>query len=305
MAHIFTGKGSFSGVIGCAYLSVVCTSSGYGSSKAYHSSLTTNVGLVAHECGHNWGAGHCNSSPPCYIMCSGLGGCQGNLTLFGPTSISSIIAHKNTRNCLDDGPPSGPPTITNLSPSSVTSWQPAQVTMTGTNLSSVTSVTVGGSPATIGSQGTTSLVFTPPSPFDIATHPVVATNPVGSSAPRNLVVTGNHPSVMVLGPFWFRGISPPITVYSDRNWQSALFFSTSNAPSSLPGIISLGIGNAFQSLIHAGNVFHGNDGYGFKSVYLPLSLPTGITLYWQAASLDSSSPTLPIEVSNVDSRVII
>jgi hypothetical protein len=306
LAHIFTGKGAFSGVVGCAYLTVVCNlGAAYGSSKAYHSSLTTNVGLVSHECGHNWSAGHCDSSPPCYIMCSGLGGCQGNLTLFGPTSINSIVNHKNSRTCLDDGPPPGPPTIANLSPSSVTSWQPALVTITGTNLSSVTSVTVGGSPATINSQVATSLVFTPRSPFDIATHPVVATNPVGSSAPRNLTVTGNHPSVMVLGPFWFRGINASINLYSDRNWQSALFFSPDNTPSSLPGIISMGIGNAFQSLIYAGGVFHGNDGSAFKSVYLPLSLPTGITLYWQAASIDNSNPTLPIEVSNVGSRVII
>lgn len=304
LAHLFTGKGSFSGVVGCAYVSVVCTDAAYGASKVYASSATTNVGLVSHECGHNWSAGHCDSSPPCYIMCSGLGGCSGSLTRFGPTSINAIVAHKNSRGCLDNGPPPGPPTVSNIAPSSTTSWVPAPVTLTGTNLDAVTTVTVGGINATIGSKSPTSLTFTPPSPFEIATHPVVATNAVGSSSPVNLTITGNHPAVLVLGPVWFRGINAVIAVNSDRNWLSALFFSTSNTPSSLPGIISLGIGNNFSDLVFVGNVPSGTNGNGLKVVFVPLSIPAGTTLYWQAGSIDPGNPMLPIEVSNVDSKMI-
>jgi hypothetical protein len=100
LAHMFTGVGSFSGVIGTAYLSQICTSAAYGVSKAFHANLTTNTGLVAHETGHNWGAGHCNSNPPCYIMCSSLGGCNNNLTLFGGAAKAQMIAYKNSRSCL-------------------------------------------------------------------------------------------------------------------------------------------------------------------------------------------------------------
>ncbi|MEE2886283.1 MAG: M12 family metallo-peptidase [Planctomycetota bacterium] len=103
MAHMFTGVGSFSGVIGTAYLGVVCGSSAYGVSKAYHSSNSTNVGLVSHEAGHNWGAGHCSGNT-CYIMCSGLGGCGSNLTKFGSSSKSTIIGFANGLGCLDLDP---------------------------------------------------------------------------------------------------------------------------------------------------------------------------------------------------------
>jgi len=99
-AHLMTGRGSFSGIIGIAYLSAICsTSIGYGASKAYHSSLATNVGLVAHELGHNWGSNHCSGSA-CYIMCASLGGCGRNLTQFGTSSKSVITNYKNSRSCL-------------------------------------------------------------------------------------------------------------------------------------------------------------------------------------------------------------
>jgi hypothetical protein len=105
LAHLFTGEGTFSGVVGCAFVGVVCTNSHYGVSKAYHGNLVVDTGLVAHEIGHNWNAPHCDASPPCYIMCSGLGGCAGNLTSFSAGEIAVIVAFKNTRGCLNDLPP--------------------------------------------------------------------------------------------------------------------------------------------------------------------------------------------------------
>jgi hypothetical protein len=105
LAHLFTGEGTFSGVVGCAYVGVVCGSSAYGASKVYHGNLVTDTGLVAHEIGHNWNAPHCNSSPPCHIMCSGLGGCAGNLTSFSPGEVAVIVAFKNSRGCLSDPAP--------------------------------------------------------------------------------------------------------------------------------------------------------------------------------------------------------
>ena len=120
----------------------------------------------------------------------------------------------------------------------------------------------------------------------------------------NLTITGNHPPVLALGPFWFRGIPATVGVYADRNWLSALFFSTSNVPSSLPGIIDLGIGNGFGELVFAGNVAAGANGSGLKVVYVPLAIPSGTTLYWQAGSIDPGNPTLPIETSNVDSKTV-
>ncbi len=101
MAHLFTGEGTFNGVVGYAAVSAVCNiANAYGSSKAY-SNLALSTGLVSHEMGHNWGAGHCNNAPPCNIMCSTIGGCAG-LGRFSPGEIAIIVGFKNSRTCLSD-----------------------------------------------------------------------------------------------------------------------------------------------------------------------------------------------------------
>ncbi len=110
MAHFFSGLGG-GGVIGVAFLSVVCTKSqAYGSSKVgFTSNLSMRVGLVAHETGHNWSAGHCNGGNcnstcnDCRIMCACINSCCGDVTQFGATSINSITNFKNSRGCLNSG----------------------------------------------------------------------------------------------------------------------------------------------------------------------------------------------------------
>lgn len=295
LAHLFTGEGSFSGVIGCAYLGVVCTGSAYGSSKAFSSNLTTNTGLVSHEVGHNWNAGHCDSSSPCNIMCSGLGGCSRNVVSFAPVSISRIVAFKNTRTCLSDA---SPPVLAALSPSSVTSHQPAQVTATGTRLDSVASVTVGGANVVFTPVNATTLRFTPPSPHTIGTAPVVLTNGAGSSNPLNLTVTGNHPSVISGTQIMLRNFNNRVDVHSDAGWVGVMLLSTSNTPSVLPGVVNLGIGNVFTELIEYGFVPCGSDGAGFINVNVPLSVPP-LTIFLQAITVNPANFVAPLETSNV------
>lgn len=103
VAHMLSGWGTFSGIVGCAYVGVICSSttsgSGYGVSRVTSTNDARNTGLVAHEIGHNWNASHCSGSS-CRIMCASLGGCSGNLTSFGAASINTITAHKNSRTCL-------------------------------------------------------------------------------------------------------------------------------------------------------------------------------------------------------------
>ena len=92
IAHLFTGKdiaAASGGIIGLAFVDVLCsTDFGYGLSQSrFTTNLTSRVTLTAHEIGHNFSAGHCNQSgsqcSPCGIMCSGIGGCGGNMTIFG------------------------------------------------------------------------------------------------------------------------------------------------------------------------------------------------------------------------------
>ena len=98
VAHLMTGKDINGSTIGFALLGVICSrSSAYGLSESrFTSNFARRVGLTAHELGHNWNANHCN----CNIMCSSIGGCQGSVTRFSQTSVNSILAHKNSRNCL-------------------------------------------------------------------------------------------------------------------------------------------------------------------------------------------------------------
>jgi hypothetical protein len=98
VAHLFTGKNLDGSVIGIAYLGVICTSSGYGVVQSdCCGSLSCAADLSAHELGHNWNAGHCNCSN--FTMNSSLT-CANQ---FSSGTESSIISHRNSRNCLDDG----------------------------------------------------------------------------------------------------------------------------------------------------------------------------------------------------------
>ncbi len=103
-AHLMTGKRLNGNVIGISFLSTVCSrSTSYAVSAAkFTSNIFFRTGLVAHEIGHSWSAQHCNSRPNCRIMCSGLGGCTGIVTSFGPDSINSIVRFRNSRRCLGD-----------------------------------------------------------------------------------------------------------------------------------------------------------------------------------------------------------
>jgi hypothetical protein len=108
IAHLLTGKRDSSGVIGVAYLGVICSNnSGYGVSTGAYVVNTGTAAVVAHELGHNWNAPHCDSSSPCNIMCSTAGGCSSNLTSFAPVSISRITSYRDTRTCLE-AIPEGP-----------------------------------------------------------------------------------------------------------------------------------------------------------------------------------------------------
>ncbi|HTE05626.1 MAG TPA: M12 family metallo-peptidase, partial [Planctomycetota bacterium] len=107
IAHLLTGKELDGNIIGLAQLGVLCNlSSGYGLVQSkWTNNLALRAALSAHELGHNWNANHCDGESSCSIMCSGLGGCSGNVTSFNTSSKTVILAKKAASGCLDDAIP--------------------------------------------------------------------------------------------------------------------------------------------------------------------------------------------------------
>jgi hypothetical protein len=306
MAHMFTGIGSFSGVIGIAYLGVVCNLGGaYGTSKAF-SSFTTNVGLVSHECGHNWNAPHCDGQPDCWIMCSGLGGCAGNITAFGVSEKNAIIAFKNAISCLTNASP--PPTLTTISPTQITAYQPGTVTLTGTNLDTVTEVRVQsllGHLLTLTNftRTPTSITFTPflfpTGKAALGLNFVSVVNPGGVSSSLTLNVIGNDPPLIDGTAFLFRSVPYNMAVHTVGGRRALIFGSFSRTPSTLPGIVSFQIGAGFTDLWQpVGEVASDLTGTAATTLTVPFSVPAGLTVHMQGLVYDPFNLTLPLKTTS-------
>jgi hypothetical protein len=301
VAQLFTGRGTFGSTLGIASLGTVCIKSQAYSVvwSKFSTSMTSRRGLSAHELGHSWGCNHCNGQNPCYIMCSGLGGCSGLVTQFGPWEIGQIVAFKNTRGCLTTVT-QNVPSLTNITPNTLDSYSanPQQVTLTGTDLDSVNTLNVGSTVLPIAFQDATTLTFTMPPSFEIAAHSVTVANGAGTSNAMTLTVNGNHPSVLAVPTIATRGFPIDYTVHTDRNWIAVYFISGSNVPSVFPGLVSFGIGANFTQLSQLITLNADVTGTANLNFALPLSFPAFTTLYYQALTWDGVNPVTPLETSN-------
>lgn len=302
VAHLLTGKNNWSSTIGIASLGVICSSSsGYGLS---HSKETSRrVGLTAHELGHNWNAGHCNGNPGgCRIMCSGLGGCGGT-SGFAPPSVTTITNYAANRGCLTITA-LDPPTLSTMTLNSASNYNlvPPVVTITGVELDSVTSVTVGSESVLIGAQSPTSLTFQIPNGHEIGNLNVVATNNVGPSNPLPFTVTGTHPPVLVAPALHNTGINWAYETFTDANWTSIYLMSGVNGTTAIPGIVSFDIGGGLLGQIFTiATLAADNGGYANVTFPMPPGLPIPFTLYWECMTFDPSVPLAqqtPIETTN-------
>jgi hypothetical protein len=182
VAHLFTGKNINGGTIGIAYLNVICNlGSAYGLSESkFSGSLTSRTGLTAHELGHNWSAPHCDGAGDCWIMCSGLGGCQNNLTKFGSNSTNSITNKKNSVGCLSNAVPPLPPVVSSVSPGSIGALG-GLVTINGSGLDEATSATIDGISVSVSNVSENSVTVTAPASNTLGNVPVTVTNEGGTS----------------------------------------------------------------------------------------------------------------------------
>lgn len=90
-----TANGS-SGVIGLAYVGVICTANRYNLCEHYTTAMTGPMIVQTHELGHNWNAQHTTTTGP-FIMAPTA---ANNNTQWDNTTINTIVTHKNSRACL-------------------------------------------------------------------------------------------------------------------------------------------------------------------------------------------------------------
>jgi hypothetical protein len=95
---IFGCGGGGTGLIGCAYIGVVCTNMRYNINEDFTGSISCLARLSAHELGHNWDCRHSDAETSDNIMwpsisCSATGG-------FSAASMAKINAHIASRTCL-------------------------------------------------------------------------------------------------------------------------------------------------------------------------------------------------------------
>jgi Metallo-peptidase family M12/IPT/TIG domain len=304
LAHRFTSV-STGNIVGTAYVSVVCGGSAYAFSRASYGSTATAAGLVSHEIGHNFGAGHCNSKAPCYIMCSTLGSCNRSLAKFGPFAIGAINTFQSNLTCLSQPVAKAAPVLSDIQPNSVRAFPQQQVTIKGTEMFGLQKVWIGGKSASFRCVDATTAIATVPKGLDLALHKVQLQNAKGTSNLLNLNVTGAHPSVTDVSFLMTRNASTTLAVHTDRGWNAMLLISTSIKPSVSPGFFSLSIGNGFTELVLVNTLPADKTGRASMTLTIPGSIPVNSVAYWQAITWDPSKPfAYPLEVSNVSVSIV-
>ncbi len=279
-AHLFTGRpmgASSGGTIGLAYVGVVCfLNSAYGVSQTrFSTNYGYRVGVTAHEIGHNFNAAHCDSAPPCYIMCSGIGGCQNNQAAFSANEAAQIIAYRQSVGCL--ALLQTVPQILSATPIQFPTVNPPLVTLTGNGFIGTTSMLVGTQPVTTGITivSDTQLRFVPPTGLALGIQTLTATNGAGTSNVYGLLYTNANPAQLVVPAFAIGGSTLTWRLGGVQNDTGYFGISILNTTSPFQGQLLL---DGFI-LLWAGAL--DANGMAVLPVPVPVGLLSGWTIYSQ------------------------
>jgi Astacin (Peptidase family M12A)/IPT/TIG domain len=193
-----------------------------------------------------------------------------------------------------------PPTITNISPSATTVWQPAPVVLTGQLMDEVFRVWFGSTQITNFTRPAPDQIqFSVPTNATITTYQITVESHTGVSAPVNLQITGNDPPVLFVPNILVRGLSMPVIVHSDNIRRNLLLASFDNRPSVVPGVINLGIGNQFTALADLGTQVGGANGISTFMVNVPTLVPANTPVWFQSILFDPANLQPPLTTSAV------
>ncbi len=203
--------------------------------------------------------------------------------------------------------PPKPPVLSSIAPKSYTALDGKSIMLTGTNLQTVSKILMGSLSLNPDSVSNTSVSFTPPLPTSLGalgSYSVKVVNPAGTSNSLQLRVDPSHPPKL-FGPgllTTFRTVDDDL--WTDNGWIGIYYVSTSNQPSVIPGVVSLGIGNQFGILLPFGSFVGDKVGHASLRWVVPFGL-AGKTFHWQAVVLDPKNVKFPLEVTKVLTRKIL
>jgi hypothetical protein len=232
-------------------------------------------------------------------MCAGLGGCSGNVTLFGPSEIAQIVPFAQSRTCLNVVPTT--PVIQSLTPLNVTVFSPGNVILSGSGFTGVTSFRVGTTTYTSGFSviNDGSMVISLPQGTALGLALVAVTNPLGTS--------NSYPVFYgVTSPPKLRNTAsvPPTGGIVSIDWAGTpnrpwfLLLGITNTPSPFQGFPMLD-----PYLLLTTGAFPGPLGITNLTVPVPGGLGLWI-LYLQVLEADATQP-LATGTSNISVLVLL
>jgi len=192
-----------------------------------------------------------------------------------------------------------PPVIASASPTSITSYQPSAITLTGARFDETTRVLFRSTSVPFQVLSSTQLRFTPPPLSAIGPAAIAVESGAGVGPSLVVQVVGFDPPRFEGPPVLNTQLAFPFRIYSDAGRSNLLLASFDNLPSVAPGIVSLGIGNNFTSY---GEVAVGiSDASGLWTVNLqgPTGVGSGRQIWLQSVAFDPANFTLPLSASNV------
>lgn len=205
---------------------------------------------------------------------------------------------------FDPNSPPASPTITTVSPSTVSAFGPALVTLTGTNFINVTAVTVNGTPLPAPPTGynvvnSTTITFVPPTPTALGTVNVTVTNSAGTSAAKTLTYVETQPLFLAGPVFLLNGQTGTWSWGGKANQIQFFNFATTNNTTTF---------NGQTFLLYLGSVPLGNtSAIGFGQLAAPISgVPSGITIYTQVMTIapPGNNPAT-LQLSNITASQVL
>ncbi|HET6202218.1 MAG TPA: matrixin family metalloprotease [Planctomycetota bacterium] len=204
-------------------------------------------------------------------------------------------------------PPAAPSLASVAPPTVPVSGVPTPtITLSGSSLGPVTFLNVGGLPipsSIFASAGDAQISVLLPPGLALGPAAVTATSPGGTSNALVLDVAPADPPVLLVPSLTASYATLVAQTFTVPGRLVVLAVSLSSAPSVLPGVVNLGLGDSFaQILLLPPQVADAAQGRTVASLYVPPGF-TGTTVYFQSVSIPPGSAP-PFDVSNLAATLI-